>query len=186
MGEAKVGEAFITHEYDEAIAVQQSIVDAEKALATSHPVGSSRAVIKTTMTDDVSFLSQLKALGKPRGATGKVEDVASGLKDLMDETLSSAKKEGTESEYYEAHAVLLTMKRKQMDSAGGMLRIARATRDSKLRTAAAAFAKSQKDSCKALADELAVFAARIATTTSPKASVSKSKASTTKRSATTA
>lgn len=178
MGEAKVGEAFITHEYDEAIAVQQSIVDAEKTLATSHPVGSSRTAIKTAMTDDASFLSQLKALGKPRGATGKVEDVAGGLKDLMEETLSSAKKEDTDSEWYEAHAVLLTMKRKQMDSAGGMLRIARATKDTRLRSAATAFAKSQRDSCKALADELAVFAARIATATSPKGSTSRTKAST--------
>ena len=29
MGEAKVGEEFIKHEFDEAIAIQQCIVDAE-------------------------------------------------------------------------------------------------------------------------------------------------------------
>jgi hypothetical protein len=29
MGEAKVGDEFITHEFDEAIAIQQCIVDAE-------------------------------------------------------------------------------------------------------------------------------------------------------------
>ena len=37
MGEAKVGEAFIKHEFDEAIAIQQCIVDAETTLATSPP-----------------------------------------------------------------------------------------------------------------------------------------------------
>jgi hypothetical protein len=59
--------------------------------------------------------------------------------------------------------VLLNNKRKQMDSAGGMLAIARATKDAELRTAATAFAKAQKASCLILADELAGFAARIAT-----------------------
>jgi hypothetical protein len=42
MGEAKVGEEFVTHEYEEAIAVQQCIVDAPgprrraRALRGSH------------------------------------------------------------------------------------------------------------------------------------------------------
>ena len=42
MGEAKVGEEFITHEFDEAIAVQQSIVDAETTLSTKHPFSSAK------------------------------------------------------------------------------------------------------------------------------------------------
>lgn len=163
MGEAKTGKAFITHEYDEAIAVQQCIVDAETTLATSHPVASAKAAIKTALTEDRKFLAQLKQLGKPHGATGKVEDVAEGLKDLMEDTLETATSDGAESDYYEAHAVLVNNKRKQMDSAGGMLEIARATRDAELRTAATAFAKAQKASCQVLADELAAFAARIAT-----------------------
>ena len=45
MGNAKTGKTFITHEYDEAIAVQQCIVDAETKLAKSHPVASSRTAI---------------------------------------------------------------------------------------------------------------------------------------------
>ena len=170
MGEAKVGEEFITHEYDEAIAVQQCIVDAETKLAKSHPVASSRAAINAAMSEDKDFLTQLKQLGKPHGATGKIEDVAKGLKDLMDETVETATTEGADSDYYEAHAVLLNTKRKQMDSAGGMLEIARATDDSKLRTAATAFAKAQKASCQKLADELAGFAATIATAKAPRAS----------------
>ena len=39
---AKTGEEFIKHEFDEAIAIQQSIVDAEAALAETHPVGSAK------------------------------------------------------------------------------------------------------------------------------------------------
>jgi hypothetical protein len=163
MGEAKVGEEFITHEYDEAIAVQQCIVEAETTLSTKHPVASAKAAIKSALAEDKTFLTQLKGLGKPHGATGKVEDVAAGLKDLMEEVLGTATKEGADSDYYEAHAVLLNIKRKQMDSAGGMLEIAKATKDSALRTAATAFAKAQKASCQVLADELAGYAARIAT-----------------------
>lgn len=52
MGEAKVGEEFITHEYDEAIAVQQSIVEAETKLSTKHPLASAKAAIKTALTED--------------------------------------------------------------------------------------------------------------------------------------
>lgn len=163
MAEAKAGEAFITHEYDEAIAVQQCIVDAETTLAKSHPVASAKAAIKSALAEDKTFLTQLKAMGKPHGATGKVEDVAGGLKELMEETLETATKDGADSDYYEAHAVLLNIKRKQMDSAGGMLEMARATKDAKLKTAATAFAKAQKASCQTLADELASYAATIAT-----------------------
>ncbi len=163
MGEAKTGEEFITHEYDEAIAVQVCIVEAETTLARSHPVASSKTAIKAALTEDMAFLSQLRTLGKPHGATGKVEDVAGGLKDLMEEVLETATKERADSDYYEAHAVLLNIKRKQMDSAGGMLEIARATKDTELKTAATAFAKAQKASCQILADELASYAATIAT-----------------------
>ena len=162
MGESKVGEAFITHEYDEAIAVQQCIVDAETKLATSHPVASSRAAIKAAMTEDKDFLKQLKSLGKPHGATGKIEDVAKGLKDLMDETVETAVEEGADSDFYEAHAVLLNLKRKQMDSAGGMLAIARDQEDAELRKASMAFKRAQTASSKTLTDELAAFAVKIA------------------------
>jgi hypothetical protein len=163
MGEPKTGEEFITHEYDEAIAVQQSIVDAETTLSTKHPVTSAKAAIKAALSEDKEFLRQLKALGKPHGATGKIEDVAEGLTELMTETLGTATSAGADSDYYEAHAVLLNIKRKQMDSAGGMLEIARATGDTQLRTASTAFAKAQKASCQVLADELAGYAAKIAT-----------------------
>jgi hypothetical protein len=169
MGEAKVGEEFVTHEYDEAIAIQQAIVDAETTLSTKHPMSSAKTAIKAALAEDKEFLKQLKALGKPHGATGKVEDVAEGLGTLMEETLKTATTDGADSDFYEAHAVLLNIKRKQMDSAGGMLEIARATKDQALRTAATAFAKAQTASCKALATELATYAARIATARSPKA-----------------
>ena len=163
MGESKVGEEFITHEFDEAIAIQRCIVDAETTLATKHPVGTAKSAIKASLVDDKTFLRQLETLGKQREATGEVEDVAGGLKELMEETLATATTEGAESDFYEAHAVLLNLKRKQMDSAGGMVAIARATKDTKLRTASSAFQKAQKASSQALTEELADFAVRIAT-----------------------
>lgn len=163
MGEAKTGEDFIKHEFDEAIAIQQSIVDAETSLSKAHPVPAAKAALKASLKDDESFLRDLRTLGRKHGATGKVEDVAGGLKGLMEETLSSATEEGADSDFYEAHAVLLNLKRKQMDSAGGMLEIARATKDAELRTAATEFQKAQKSTSETLADELASYAVKIAT-----------------------
>lgn len=163
MSEAKVGEAFIKHEFDEAIAIQQVIVDAETKLATTHPMRSAKTAIKESLTEDRRFLKELQALGKKHDATGEVEDVAGGLKDLMEQTLSTATEEGADSDYYEAHAVLLNLKRKQMDSAGGMLKIARATKEPALRAAATEFQRAQKASSQILATELAEYAAAIST-----------------------
>ena len=162
MGEAKVGEEFITHEFDEAIAVQQSIVEAETTLSTKHPLGSAKRALKASLADDEAFLEQLRTLGKEHDATGKVEDVAGGLKKLMEETLDTATTEGEDSDFYEAHAVLLNLKRKQMDSAGGMLKVARAQKDTELRDAAVAFERAQKATSKTLAAELATYAVQIA------------------------
>ncbi|HET9456115.1 MAG TPA: hypothetical protein VFO78_02145 [Candidatus Limnocylindrales bacterium] len=163
MGEAKTGEEFIKHEFDEAIAIQQSIVEAEKSLSTAHPVPAAKKALKASLKEDETFLTELRTLGRKHGATGQVEDVAGGLKELMEETLSSANQEGADSDFYEAHAVLLNLKRKQMDSAGGMLEIARATKDADLRKAATEFQKAQKSTSESLADELASYAVKIAT-----------------------
>ena len=163
MGEAKTGEEFIKHEFDEAIAIQQSIVEAEKSLSTAHPVPAAKKALKASLKEDETFLTELRTLGRKHGATGQVEDVAGGLKELMEETLSSANQEGADSDFYEAHAVLLNLKRKQMDSAGGMLEIARATKDTDLRKAATEFQKAQKSTSESLADELASYAVKIAT-----------------------
>ena len=133
MSGAKVGESFITHEYDEAIAVQQTHRRCrdEAGDQASDVVGEDRHQGGPGRGQGRSS-SDLKSLGKPHGATGKIEDVAKGLKGLMEETLETATTEGADSDYYEAHAVLLNIKRKQMDSAGGMLEIARATKDTEL------------------------------------------------------
>jgi hypothetical protein len=163
MGEAKVGDEFIKHEFDEAIAIQQCIVDAETTLAETHPLRASKTALKASLKDDQTFLEQLQDLGSAHDATGEVEDVAGGLKSLMEDTLATATEEGADSDYYEAHAVLVNLKRKQMDSAGGMLEIARATRDTELRDAAKEFQSVQKASAQVLADELASYAVKIAT-----------------------
>jgi hypothetical protein len=159
---AKTGEAFIKHEFDEAIAVQRSIVDAETAMAQSHPLRSAKSAIKQSLTRDRAYLKDLEVLGRRHKATGEVEEVAGGLKSLMDETLQKAQSEGADSDYYEAHAVLLNLKRKQMDSAGGMLKIARDQKDMKLRDAAREFERAQKATSKELASELALYAVEIA------------------------
>jgi hypothetical protein len=162
MGEAKVGDEFVTHEFDEAIAVHQVIVDAESTLAKSHPAPAAKRAIETALREDREFLKQLQMLGKEKGATGKVEDVAGGLKALMEQTLESATTEGADSDYYEAHAVLLNLKRKQQDSAGAMRKIASKERNTEARTAATEFERAQKAHSKELATSLAEYAAQIA------------------------
>jgi hypothetical protein len=162
MGEAKVGDEFVTHEFDEAIAVHQVIVDAESTLAKSHPAPAAKRAIETALREDREFLKQLQMLGKEKGATGKVEDVAGGLKALMEQTLESATTEGADSDYYEAHAVLLNLKRKQQDSAGAMRKIASKERNTEARTAATEFERAQKAHSKELAASLAEYAVQIA------------------------
>jgi hypothetical protein len=162
MGEAKIGEEFIKHEFDEAIAIQQCIVDAESTLAKAHPVASAKRAVKSSLAADEKYLQRLRTLGKQHDATGEIEDVAGGLKELMESTLATATSEGADSDFYEAHAVLLNLKRKQWDSAGGMLAIARDQRDTELRDAAKAFQAGQKETSTALTKELAAYAVRIA------------------------
>jgi len=160
MGEAKVGDEFVTHEFDEAIAIQRQIVEAERALAESHPVAEVKRALKGFLRDDERFLMELESLGSEKGATGKVEEVAGSMGELMRTTLESAPE--AESEAYEAHAVLLSLKRKQQDSGLAMIRIARDRKDRALREAATRFERGQRLSAKELGGSLADFAVRIA------------------------
>jgi hypothetical protein len=162
MSEAKVGPEFVKHEFDEAIAIQQCIVEAESSLARTHPVASAKRTLKSALAADEKYLQQLRTLGQEHDATGEVEDVAGGLVGLMTSTLEKATSEGNDSDYYEAHAVLLNLKRKQWDSAGGMLAIARDQKDTTLRDAAKDFQAGQKETSTALTKELVAYAVRIA------------------------
>jgi hypothetical protein len=161
MGEAKIGPEFIKHELDEAIAVQRTIVQAEEQLSTSHPQDEAKRLIERSLKQDQKFLKELETLGQQHGATGEVEEVAGGLQELMQTTLSSAGE--AESEAYEAHAVLLNLKRKQQDSASAMVKIAREMKDTEMRDAATEFQKATKESANELADQLAALAVQIAT-----------------------
>ncbi len=160
MGEAKVGEEFIKHELDEAIAIQRAIVDAAQQLSESHPFDEAKRVIKSGLKEDRRYLTELEKLGREHGATGEVEEVAGGLQQLMQETAQKASE--AESEAYEAHAVLLNLKRKQQDSAAAMLKIARSQKDTKMRDAAREFERGTKEAAKQLSTSLAAFAVQIA------------------------
>ena len=75
MSEAKYGDEFITHEFDEAIAIQQAIVDGAEKLSTAHSRTQSKKLIRTTLREDEKYLRELRRLGKKHDATGKVEGV---------------------------------------------------------------------------------------------------------------
>ncbi len=154
------GTEFIKHEFDEAIAIQQSIVESAKQLSTAHPVPDVKRQLKSDLKVDQRHLSKLEEHGKPFGAVGKREEVAEALGTLADETAQKAATE--ESEAYEAHAVLLNLKRKQQDSADAMVKIARDRKDTKIRDAALRMKKEIKGSADELAKSLAAFAVRIA------------------------
>ena len=161
MGEAKVGEAFVQHELDEAIAIHRVIVEAEDQLSKTHPLPEAKRAIKAELAKDQRFLRQLEKLGKQHGASGKVEDVAASMKHLMEKSAEKATE--APSEAYEAHAVLVSLKRKQQDSAAAMVKIAIALGDTGMRDAARDLGKETKAGAQELADQLAAFAVTIAT-----------------------
>lgn len=154
------GTEFIKHEFDEAIAIQESIIDSGKALSTKHPVASVKRQLASDLKTDQRHLAQLQKFGKKYGASGKREEVAGALASLAEETAQKAASE--KSEAYEAHAVLLNLKRKQQDSADAVIKIARDRKETELRDAAMTMRKEIKASADDLAKSLANFAVEIA------------------------
>jgi hypothetical protein len=155
-----VGTEFIKHEFDEAIAIQQTIVATGKQLSQKHPVGAVKRQLAAAGKVDQSHLEQLTTFGKPYGAAGKREEVAGALSSLAEVTAEKADAE--ESEAYEAHAVLLNLKRKQQDSADAIIKIARDRKEPDLRDAAKAMKREIKAGADDLAKSLADFAVKIA------------------------
>jgi hypothetical protein len=162
MAETVVGEDFVKHELNEAIAIQAAIIEAERELSKAHPIKETQDAIRGVMREDERLLKDLRDLGKPFGATGEVEEIAAELSGLLQETVKKATG-GSESDAYEAHAVLLTAKRKQQDAAGSILKMGRAMKRNELRDAAAVMQKIQKDSSEELAKRLTDLAVQIAT-----------------------
>jgi hypothetical protein len=154
------GTEFIKHEFDEAIAIQTTIVESGKRLATKHPVAAVKRQLSAAGKVDQRHLDQLRKYGAPFGAKGKREEVAEALSSLAEETAEKADAE--ESEAYEAHAVLLNLKRKQQDSADAVIKIARDRKDTDLRDAATKMKREIKTGADELGKSLADFAVQIA------------------------
>jgi hypothetical protein len=161
MAEAKEGQAFIQHEFDEAIVVQQAIVEAERVLAEAHPLKEAQDAIGRMQKDDQQCLKELQQLGRKFGATGKAEEVAGAMQQLSQTTTKSA--DEAPSEAYEAHAVLLTMLRKQQDSSSALAKIAQEMDDREVKDAATKMQKQTKTEADELAGLLAQLAVQLAT-----------------------
>jgi uncharacterized linocin/CFP29 family protein len=155
-----VGRKFITHEFDEAIAIQRAIIDSERGLRDTHPLGKVRRRLKADLKMDRRHLDQLETFGRVFDATGKREEVAEALASLADATVRRAG--DAASEAYEAHAVLLALKRKQQDSAEALIKIARELGDRDLKMAVTAMKPEIKRSADTLSKHLASFALEIA------------------------
>ncbi|HEX2883312.1 MAG TPA: hypothetical protein VHQ42_01945 [Candidatus Limnocylindria bacterium] len=155
------GQEFIKHEFDEAIAFQETVVETADILSRKHPVADAKKLLKGQLATDKRHLAALRKYGKAYGATGKREEVVEAMAGLAEETRAKAEQE--ESEAYEAHAVLLTLKRKQQDSADAVVKIARAEKNDELRDAAKEMKREIKAGADELAKSLADFAVRIAT-----------------------
>ena len=165
MSEAKTGETFIQHEFDEAIVVQRAIVEAERLLAEAHALAAAKQAIGKLMKTDEKHLQQLTQLGERFGATGKAEEVAGALQELSNTVNETA--EEAPSEAYEAHAVLLNMVRKQQDSSGAMAKIAQEMGDREVKDAAVEMQKANKAGAEELSTLLAQLAVQIATGKEP-------------------
>jgi hypothetical protein len=157
-----VGRKFITHEFDEAIAIQRAIIEAERSLGKAHPMGKVKRRLKADLKADRRHLDQLEAFGRVFDATGKREEVAEVLATLA--WVAVAKAGDAPSDAYEAHAVLLTLKRKQQDSADALIKISRELGDRELKVAITTVKRDAKRSADALSKHLAAFALQIALT----------------------
>lgn len=156
------GQEFVKHELDEAIAIQQAIIDAEDKLSSAHPLSDAQQALKPMLETDRQQLEKLQELGQPLGAKGKAEDVAKSMVTLMKKTTEKAA-EGDESEAYEAHAVLLTLKRKQQDSSAALLEIATKTGQKEMVTAARQMSRANTADAKVLTESLGQLAVQLAT-----------------------
>jgi hypothetical protein len=160
------GRKFITHEFDEAIAIQRAIVETERVLRESHPVAKVKRRLKADLRSDRRHLEQLVTFGQEYGADGKREDVADALATLAVRVTAKAGAAASDaaSEAYEVHAVLLALKRKQQDSANALIAIARELGERDLRVAVTAMKREMKRGADVLAKQLAAFALQIALT----------------------
>ena len=158
------GKEFITHEMDEGISVHQAIIAAEEKLADVHPLPEVQQALKRMLEVDTRQLETLKELGKPFGTKGTLEDVSRALSDLMKETArKAALKKAEPSDAYEAHAVLLNLKRKQQDSAAAIAQIADHIREPEIATSARHMNKTMAADSESLAASLAKLAVQLAT-----------------------
>lgn len=156
------GQDFIRHEFDEAIAVQQSIVRGAQGLAEVHPLPEAKRQLKTVARESEQWLKKLQKRGQKFGAHGEKEEVAGAIDELANTTLQNAQ-QGEPSEVYEAQAVVINALRKQQDSAGSIIKIARNLKDRELATEASEMQKATKKSADELAKNLSQFAVFIAT-----------------------
>src|SRR5688500_16058134 len=120
------GRPFIKHEFDEAIEIQRNIVESGKELAAVHPVPAARTALKELGPVAEQHLETREDFGALFTARGKTEDVVKSMEGIMKKVLTKAKGNGKEeeSEAYGAHAVLLSLRRKQLDSAPAVVKIA--------------------------------------------------------------
>jgi hypothetical protein len=156
------GQDFIRHEFDEAIAVQQAIVRGAGELAAVHPLPDGQKQLKTVASESARWLKRLEKRGQQFGASGKKEEVAGAIDQLAATTMEHAR-EGEPSEVYEAQAVVLNAIRKQQDSAGSIVKIARSMKDREMATEAREMQKACKSSADDLAKNLTELAVVIAT-----------------------
>ncbi len=165
------GREFIKHEFDEATAIQQCIVESGRELSAAHPVPAARTALQELQPIAEQHLETLQSFGATFGARGKKEEVVRGMEGLMKKVLASAKEKGKEeeSEAYEAHAVLLSLFRKQQDSAPAIKKIATELGDRKLAAAAGTMKRELDAATKRLNELLGDFAVRIASQPEKKA-----------------
>ena len=158
------GRPFIKHEFDEAIEIQKVIVQSGQELAEAHPVPAARSALQKLGPIAEQHLETLESFGALFNAKGKKEDVVKGMESLMKKVLTKAKEKGKEeeSEAYEAHAVLLSLHRKQQDSAPAVVKIAEDRGDKKMAAAGRKMKRELDAATKELGELLADFAVRIA------------------------
>lgn len=159
-----VGTRFVTHVFDETVALQRTLLAAETALADRHWDEQTRRLIRDALTDDRRLLADWERLGARYGASGIDGVTAAGVTEMVDQLTAPWLADGAASDLYDLHALVVTTKYRQQHNAAALRRFAPVLGDREVRSTAIDAERCQRLTGRALGRVLLALAKAIATT----------------------
>lgn len=158
------GPGFVTHVFDETVALQRALLAAETSLADRLLDDETRRLVRAALADDRRLLVDWERLGARYGASGVDGVIAAGVAEMVDQLTAPWLAERAASDLYDLHALVVTTKYRQWHNATTLRRFAAVLGDREVRSTADDAERSQRTSGRALGRALVAFAKSIATT----------------------